>query len=165
VSSTLPPPATTTTVPGCTGTNYTFSQLGSQGAAGTFEVTFGFRNTSSATCPLYGYPGMQLLNASGADIPTTTVRGGGESFTDFAPATVEVGPGDTAYFNMAYSDVTTGTESSCPTATAIEAIPPNTSTPLQVAAQFVVCNSGTVTVSPVFGKGSPNVQTTAPPAP
>ncbi|HEX3980525.1 MAG TPA: DUF4232 domain-containing protein, partial [Acidimicrobiales bacterium] len=99
----MPPPTTSTTIPGCTGANYSLSELGSQGAAGTFEVTLGFTNTASATCPLAGYPGIQLVGAGGADIPTTTVRGGTESFTDFAPTTVEVGPGATAYFNMAYS--------------------------------------------------------------
>jgi hypothetical protein len=150
-------------VPGCTGSNYALSVLGTEGAAGTFEVTFGFKNTSSATCPLMGYPGIQLLAAGGSNIATSTVRGGSESFTDFAPTAVSVGPGATAYFNMAYSDVTTGTESSCPTATGLKAIPPNTSTSLSVSAQFVVCNNGTVTVSPVFGKDSPETQTTAPP--
>ena len=162
-STTLPTPTTSTTVPGCTGANYALSVLGTEGAAGTFEVTFGFKNTASATCPLMGYPGIQLVSAAGTNLPTTTVRGGSESFTDFAPTTVDVGPGATAYFNMAYSDVTTGTETSCPTATGLKAIPPNTSTSLSVAAQFVVCNNGTVTVSPVFGKDSPETQTTAPP--
>jgi hypothetical protein len=162
-STTLPTPTTSTTVPGCTGANYALSLLGTEGAAGTFEVTFGFKNTSSATCPLMGYPGIQLVAANGSNLPTTTDRGGSESFTDFAPTTVNLGPGATAYFNMAYSDVTTGTESSCPPATTVKVIPPNTSTQLQVAAQLVVCNNGTVTVSPVFGKDSPETQTTAPP--
>jgi Protein of unknown function (DUF4232) len=163
-ATTTTPTSTTSTVPGCTGSNYTLSILGTQGAAGTFEVTFGFRNTSSATCPLDGYPGIQLLGSGGADIATDTVEGGGPSFTTFAPSTVEVAGGATAYFNMGYSDVTTGTETSCPTATAIEATPPGTSTALQVSGQFVVCNGGTVNVSPVFGKGSPQTQTTAPPS-
>ncbi len=162
-TTTLPAPTSSTTVPGCTGANYTLNVLGSQGAAGTFEVTFGFHNTSAATCPLSGYPGIQLLGAGGTDIATDTVQGGGESFTNFAPSTVEVAGGATAYFNMGYSDVPNGTETSCPTTTGLEATPPGTSTPLQVTAQYVVCNGGTVNVSPVFGKGSPQTQTTAPP--
>ena len=160
----LPPSTTTTTLPGCTGANYTLSLLGTQGAAGTFEVTFGLRNTSSATCPLGGYPGIQLIDAAGTDIPTTTDRGGSLSFTDFPAATVRVGPGATAYFNMAYSDVPTGTESRCPVASVVQVIPPNTTTELRVSGQqLMVCNGGTVTVSPVFGQGSPDTQTTAPP--
>ena len=162
-STSLPPPTTSTTVPGCTGANYALSLLGTEGAAGTFEVTFGFKNTSSSTCRLMGYPGIQLVAADGSNLPTTTVRGGSESFTDFAPTVVSVGPGAIAYFNMAYSDVTTGTEGSCPTATGVKAIPPNTTTSLPVSGQFVVCDNGTVTVSPVFGKDSPETETTAPP--
>jgi hypothetical protein len=156
-------PTTTTTIPGCTGANFALSTLGSEGAAGTIEVTFGFRNTSSATCPLFGYPGIQLLGPGGAAIATTTVRGGSESFTNFAPANVSVAPGATAFFNLGYSDVPTGGESSCPTATGLQAIAPNTTTGLRVSGQFNVCNNATVTVSPVFGKGSPQTSTTAPP--
>jgi hypothetical protein len=163
-TSTLPSPTSSTTVPGCTGANYTVSILGTEGAAGTSEVTFGFRNTSSATCTLTGYPGIQLLGAGGTDIATNTVAGGGDSFTSFAPTTVEVAGGATAFFNMGYSDVTTGTETSCPTATALQVTPPGTSTPLQVSGQFEVCNGGTVNVSPVFGRNSPETQTTAPPS-
>jgi hypothetical protein len=163
-TASLPPSTTTNTVPGCTGANYTVALLGTQGAAGTFEVTFGLRNTSSATCPLSGYPGIQLIDAAGTNISTTTDRGGSLSFTDFTAALVSVGPGATAYFNMAYSDVPTGTESSCPVAAVVQVIPPNTTTALRVSGQqFMVCDNGTVTVSPVFGQGSPETQTTAPP--
>jgi hypothetical protein len=162
-STTLTPPTTSTTVPGCTGSNYALSLLGSQGAAGTTEVTFGFRNTSSATCPLFGYPGFELLGPNGHAIATNAVRGGNKSFTDFAPVHVSVGPGATAYFNIGFSDVTTGTESSCPTATGVQAIPPNTTAQLVVSGQFTVCNGGTVDISPVFGQGSALTQTTAPP--
>ena len=157
-------PTTSTTVPGCTGSNYLLEMLGSEGAAGTNELTLGFKNTSSATCSLFGYPGLQLLDGSGNDIATTTVRGGSYSFTNFAATKVSVGPAATVYFNVAYSDVPTGSESACPTAAALQAIAPNTTTPLKVTGSFNVCNTGTLTVSPVFGQGSPETQTTAPPS-
>ena len=163
VTTTIPALTTTTTIPGCTGANYALSILGTEGAAGTSEVTLGFRNTSSATCTLSGYPGVQLVGTGGTDIATNTVEGGGESFTNFAPSTVAVAGGATAFFNMGYSDVTTGTETSCPTATALQVTAPGTSSPLQVSGQFEVCNGGTVNVSPVFGRNSPETQTTAPP--
>ena len=156
---------TTTTVPGCTGANYTLSLLGTEGAAGTNEVTFGLRNTSSATCVLYGYPGVELLGAGGAAIATNDVRGGIESFTDFPAANVSVPTGATAYFNIGYSDVVSGGESSCPTTTGIQVIPPNTTTELKVAGRFTVCNAGTVDISPVFGAGSSETETTAPAQP
>ena len=158
-------PTTTTTVPGCTGENYALSLLGSQGAAGTFEVTLGLRNTSSASCPLQGYPGVQLLDATGNELTTTVVSGDGQAFTDFAPAPVVVGPEQSAYVNLGYSDVPTGSATSCPTAAALELIPPGTSTALRVAGHFTVCDNGTVDVSPLFGRQSPETQTTAPPTP
>ena len=162
-SSTAPTTATTVaTVPGCSGSNYAVSLLGSQGAAGTFELTLGLRNTADATCPIGGYPGVELLGAGGTPLTTNAVRGDGESFTDFAPTTVSVPPSGTAYFNLGYSDVPTGTESSCPTATGLQIIPPNTTTTLRVSGSFQVCNGGTVDVSPLFGKGSPETETTAP---
>jgi hypothetical protein len=156
---------TTTTVPGCTGANYILSVLGTEGAAGTNEVTFGLRNTSSATCVLFGYPGVELLGPDGAAIATNDVRGGGESFTNFPAANVSVPTGASAYFNIGYSDVVSGGESSCPTTTGIQVIPPNTTVELKVAGQFTVCNAGTVDVSPMFGAGSTETQTTAPAQP
>lgn len=137
--------------------------LGSGGAAGTIEVTFGLRNSSSATCDLTGFAGAQMLDASGKAITTHVVRGGGYSFTNFPAAKVSLAPGDTAYFNAGYSDVPTAGETSCPTSAQIEVTPPNDYTQLVTAFQATVCNGGTLTFSPVFGSGSPQTQTTAPP--
>ncbi|HXQ60756.1 MAG TPA: DUF4232 domain-containing protein [Acidimicrobiales bacterium] len=163
-TTTTAPGATTTTAPsGCPGSAFALTVVGSQGAAGTFEYSFGLRNTTSGPCALTGYPDIQLLGAGGTKLTTHTVDGGGQSFTAFAPGPVNLTPGATGYFNMGFSDVPTGSETSCPTATALQATPPGTSTPLQVSGQFTVCDGGTVHVSPVFGPGSPETQTTAPP--
>lgn len=163
-STTVDTAVTTTTVPACNGGNYTLRVLGTEGAAGTNEVTFALTNIATTACPLYGYPGIQLIGAGGSQLSTTTLRGGGLSFLSFAPASVSVAPGATAYFNMSYSDVVSGTETSCPTTTAVKVIAPNSTIQLSVAGQFTVCNSGTVNVSPVFGAGSADTETTAPPS-
>ena len=99
--------------------------VGSQGAAGTFELTFALRNSSTSPCPMDGYPSAQLLDASGTELPTHVVSGGNYQFTNFAPAPVLLAPGATAYFNLAYSDVPTGGETTCPTAAQIEVTPPH----------------------------------------
>jgi len=112
-----------------------------------------------------GYPGIQLLDASGTELPTHVVTGGNLQFTDFAPAAVVVAPGATALFNLAYSDVPTAGETTCPTAAQIEVTPPHAVDHDVVAVNITVCGSGTVTVSPVFGQSSPQVQTTAPSQP
>ncbi len=163
-TTTAPTTASTTSTPakGCAGP-IAISVVGSQGAAGTSEVTFALRNNGATSCPLTGYPEIQLLGAGGVKLTTNSVHGGGASFTDFPPATVNLAGGATAYFNMGFSDVPTGGESSCPTATALQVTPPGASAALQVPGQYTVCNSGTVNVSPVFAAGSPQTQTTAPP--
>jgi len=163
-------PGTTTTssVPAgaaCAARTVMAAVVGSQGAAGTIELTFGLHNTSTTACPMEGYPGAQLLGAGGAELPTHVVSGGNFQFTDFAPAAVTLAPGATAYFNLAYSDVPTGTETSCPTATQIEVTPPHASDHDVVAVQIMACAAGTLTVSPVFSASSPQSQTTAPSSP
>jgi hypothetical protein len=105
-----------------------------------------------------------MLAASAAPLGTqTTVRGGTYGFTNFPSATVTLAAGATAYFNVGYSDVPTGSEGPCPASTQLEVTPPNDFSQLTVAFQATVCNHGTLTVSPVFGSGSPQTQTTAPP--
>jgi hypothetical protein len=136
---------------------------GTSGAAGTFEVTFALRNTSATACPMNGFPGIQLVGGSGAQLATHVVSGGNYQFTNFAPSPVMLGAGATANFNLAYSDVPVGTEASCPAVAQIQITPPHASDHDTVPVQWTVCGGGTVTVSPVFGAGSPGSQTTAPP--
>jgi Protein of unknown function (DUF4232) len=160
--------STTTSTPGASTTGcgagaLSAAVLGSQGAAGTFEVTFRLRNGSTAACTMDGFAGALLLDASGAPLPTNVVRAGSYSFTNFASSVVTLAPGATAYFNLGYSDVTVGGETSCEMATALQVIPPGTSTRLVVSSALSVCNHGTVTVSPIFGAASPQLETTAPP--
>ncbi len=70
------PPATTTDgtkttttavppAPACTASDLTPTFLGSNGAAGTIVLGFALKNTGSTTCHTYGWPGVELLSASG----------------------------------------------------------------------------------------------------
>jgi hypothetical protein len=137
---------------------------GSQGGAGTLEVTVGLKNTSTVTCTLFGYPGGLLLDGSGNPLPTTVVRGGSYHFTSsISPTTVTLAPGTTAYFNIGFSDVPTAPATSCPTSASLEVTPPDDVNHLTITAQWTVCNQGTLDVSPVFAAGSAASQTTAPP--
>jgi Protein of unknown function (DUF4232) len=112
-----------------------------------------------------GFPGAQLLGAAGSQLPTHVVTGGNYQFTNLTPDPVVLAPGATAYFNLAYSDVPSGAETTCPTATQIEVTPPHASDHVTVAVQLTACGGGTVTVSPVFAQGSPGAHTTAPHSP
>jgi len=147
----------------CAARDLMISLVGSQGAAGTNELTFALRNSSTSPCPMDGYPSAQLLDSSGTELPTHVVSGGSLQFTNFTPAPVQLAPGANAYFNLAYSDVPSGTETTCPTAAQIEITPPHAADHDVVAVQVMACSAGTLTVSPVFAPGSPETQTTAPP--
>jgi hypothetical protein len=137
--------------------------VGGSGAAGTIETTVGLRNTTGTACTLGGYPGLLLLNGTGSALPTTVVRKGSYGFTAMAPLTVSLAPGSSVYFNIGYSDVPVGGETSCPASAQLEVTPPNAYGHLVVPATLSPCGGGTMTVSPVFGTGGADSQTTAPP--
>lgn len=164
---TTPTTSTPTTVAGlarCATTALTGSVAGSGGGAGTIETTIGLKSTSAAPCILGGYPGLQLLDSAGANLPTNVVRKGNYPFTSMTPTTVTLTNGQSAYFNLGYSDVPVGTETTCPTSTSLLVTPPNATDSLRMTAMLAPCGGGTVTVSPVFVAGGANTQTTAPAA-
>lgn len=157
--------STTTTTAGlarCATTALIGSVAGSGGAAGTIETTIGLKSTATGSCSLGGFPGLQLLDASGTNLPTNVVRTGNYSFTAMAPTTVTLVPGQTAYFNIGYSDVPVGTETSCPTSTSLLVTPPNATDSLRMTAMLAPCGGGTMVVSPVFVPTTSNSQTMAP---
>jgi Protein of unknown function (DUF4232) len=153
-TATTAPAATTTTGPGgptqCPTTSLTASIFGSSGAAGTIETTVALTSSATTSCTLGGYPGLQMLNSAGAALTTTVIRGGNYSFTNFPATTVSIAPGQAVYFNMGYSDVPSGSQTSCPLSTSLRVTPPNSFTSLTVAAQLGPCTNGSITVSPVF---------------
>ncbi len=138
--------------------------MGSSGAAGTIEVTLALRSTAAATCILGGYPGLQLLGSGGTDLPTTVVRKGSYPFTAMAPTTVRLSTGQSVEFNIGYSDVPIGSETSCPTSTALEITPPDAFDHLTIAASLAPCAHGTLVASPVFAGTQSTTESTAPPA-
>ncbi|MHB8439162.1 MAG: DUF4232 domain-containing protein [Acidimicrobiales bacterium] len=157
--------STTTTAAGatvCAGSDLVGTVSGDQGAAGTTELTIALRNTSAITCGLEGYPGAQLNGSDGSALPTDVVRGGPYAFVSFAPTPVSLAPGASAYFNMGYSDVPTGT-TACSAAASMWVTPPNDVDHVTITQQLEVCDGGRINVSPVFGANSPDTQTTAPP--
>jgi hypothetical protein len=177
-----PPATTTTSVPAttsapapsgppgssgadttCTAPQLAGSLQGEQGGAGTLEVTIVLRNTGSTLCTMAGYPGLQLLAADGSPQPTSVQPGGSLSFEAVGPSTVSLPAGQRAFFNIGFSDVPGGGQTSCPTAAAVEVTPPGATGHLRVPLQVQACG-GALNVSAVFGAGSAATQTTAPPA-
>jgi hypothetical protein len=123
------------------------------GAAGTITMTVSLTNVSSTTCTLQGYPGMQLLAASGSSLPTQVVRGGTQfpaAAANQSPALVTLAPQQVATFSLAYEDVPVGNETTCPTSAKAEITPPNDVGHGVVTLAISPCNGGTVHVSPVY---------------
>jgi hypothetical protein len=112
---------------------------------------------------MWGYPGALMLSEGGTPIATDVKRGGSLSFLNIAVTTVSIASGGSAYFNLGYSDVPTGGESSCPTSKSLEITPPNDTVQLIVQVAIQACGGGELSVSPVFGSSSPATSTTAPP--
>ncbi|MHB1711142.1 MAG: DUF4232 domain-containing protein [Acidimicrobiales bacterium] len=167
-TTTRSPTTSTTTVRGvsrCTSPGLTASVVGSSGAAGTIEATLALKNISHASCTLGGYPGLGLLGAGSTSLPTNVVRKGHFNFTSMAPSLVTLLAGQSAYFNIGYSDVPSGTGTSCPSSVSLLVTPPSSYSSLTIPARFAPCDNGTITVSPVFSATGPGSQTTAPPRP
>jgi Protein of unknown function (DUF4232) len=158
-------PTTTTTLPSdyCEVPDLQAQVEGTEGAAGTIEVTFKITNNSGSSCVMWGYPGALMLAADGSPLTTIVKRGGELSFLEATVETVQVASGSSAYFNLGYSDVTSGTETSCPKSSSLEITPPNDTQQLVVQISVDACGGGLLSVSPVFGSSSPATQTTAPP--
>lgn len=162
-TTTKPAPTTTTTSAPTTTTTAgttrcTASQLqvavgGSNGAAGTIYMNTTFTNTSPTTCTMQGYPGMQLLNAQGQNLPTNVVRGG-LNFSDAPanqpPALVTLAPQQAAQYDWAYSDVPVGNQQSCPMSSSALVTAPNDTHSATISLQIPSCGAGTIHVSPVF---------------
>jgi hypothetical protein len=98
----------------------------SGGAAGSLGITYMFTNTSATACTLTGFPGLQLLNASGQPLTTTTIR------NTETPSAVTLQPGRQAWFDIEFPTQTGFGSLQCPTSAALAVIPPNDTTALVV---------------------------------
>ena len=134
-------------------------------AAGNIGAIIEVRNKSNRSCDLYGYAGLQLLDAAGRPLPTK-VRWSRESFFLQSPAAEEVVglPAHTppitpdrpvsghAYIPMSWNDVI----DPCSTAAQLMVTPPDASTSLAISAtppggsggMVYVCSGGTVDINP-----------------
>lgn len=162
-TSTTSAPPTTAGTPTCQAAGLRIVLAGSQAAAGTEELTFSLTSTASAACEMVGYPGLVLVSTSGAHLPTTVVRGGTLPFENVAPSPVLLAHGETAYFNVGFSVVQSGS-TSCTDAQNVEVTPPTGtgSATVRVPVGVHACDDGTLHVSAVFSStDSAATQTTA----
>jgi hypothetical protein len=141
-------PASSTTVGRCHISQLSVHHGASDGAAGTIGVPIVFRNTSSRTCELTGYPGALRLDKHHNSMRTTVVRGGSTIYPDPGPTRVVLAPGHRASVGLAWSDVTS-TEGGCHTSTYLEVTPPNDFDHKTIKLATDACDHGTLDVTAV----------------
>jgi Protein of unknown function (DUF4232) len=135
------------TTPRCRLHQLSLAQPRMNGAAGTIRLRFVFTNTSSSTCKLFGFPGMQMLNKSRNAIPTHVHRGTGHNVPPEPENDVIMTPGQHGSFYAGYSDVPTGSQT-CRTSAFVEVTPPNDFNHFTQKLAITACG-GNITVSPV----------------
>jgi hypothetical protein len=153
-TSTSTLPATTITVVGAT--TCRVSQLSAalsklDAGAGQHYAKLVFTNNSSEECTMFGYPGMQLLEAGGGAVPTTVLR------NMSAPKTLVTLPpnGGHAYTALRWgviNSVGDAQDGPCqPDPARIQLTPPNESSSLFQPWSFgPVCEQGTLGVNPML---------------
>ncbi len=96
-----------------------------------------FKNISSRTCVLQGYPGVAGLNAAGQQV-TQAVR---TPFTHVgAPSAISLAPGQTASAPVQGSDVPVGSATTCTSYPALLVTPPNETHSQRLAVTLPGCN-------------------------
>jgi len=149
-------PAASASWPQCTRTELTITATGTGAGLGHIGVLFTLHNTSTVSCRLYGYPGLELLGSSGQPLPTTVVRAisGAYLFPAVTPHWVALPPGAVGSFDLQYEDNPSGSAANepyataCPAATQVEVTLPNAYDYSVIPASMAPCE-GQVMVSPV----------------
>ncbi len=164
VTSTTVSTTTTTVAPTSTTTSSTAApaacsikgaQGQGQGAAGTITGTVIVTNVSAAACTVNGYPTLHLYSGTLAPLTVTQVNGLTVHVSQAAnapPSSVTLAAnGGTAQFAYQYSDVPSGSETTCPQSEAASVTLPDggvSSPTFQLSLQ--PCDNGTVYVSPLY---------------
>lgn len=120
--------------------------------AGNRYATLVVTNTGTEPCTLWGYGGLELVDATGKALPTNVTRQ-----PDPAPALVELPPDAMAAKNLHWTVVATGNEpvdGPCqPEATGARVIPPDGTEPFDVTFAFgSVCGGGKIDGSAYYKK-------------
>jgi hypothetical protein len=156
-TTTAAPPTTTTTtattgIAACAQVRGTPGQI--QGAAGTIIGTVTLSEVGTGTCTIDGYPSLTRFNSSGGTVVTTLVHGltvNQSGPPSQPPALVTLTPTQQAEFTFQYSDVVTGSETSCAVSSSLTITTPGATTPsAPITLSISACNNGTVEVSPVY---------------
>jgi hypothetical protein len=113
----------------------------------------GLTNKTATVCRIYGYPGLQLVDAHGSAMPTTTLRNNA-----VAPTLLTVKPGQTVWAVLRWTVTPAEDETAnhcAPDPMSLRVIPPDETTQLMMTFDYgAICQHGTIMVSP-FGYDRP----------
>ncbi|HEU5475416.1 MAG TPA: DUF4232 domain-containing protein [Actinophytocola sp.] len=155
-TTTAGPPATASTapslgdVPRCETGWLTGSVRPLEPAAGNRYAQLVLTNTGGPLCAMYGYGGLQLVDAQGTPNPTDLVR-----TPDPGPTLVSLKPGEAAVKKLHWTVVPSGDEPTTgpcqPPSAGAKVIPPDETTALSVNYDFgSVCAGGKIEGSAYF---------------
>jgi hypothetical protein len=154
-TTTAPAPSTTAGGPPTCATSQLAATISEPDAgAGQRNAFVTFTNNGSAPCTMFGYIGLQLLDAQGDDVPTDVVRSAGPE------ALVTLDPGGQAYTTLQWGVIASGNEPDdgpCePDPAEIEITSPNETTSLvQPWDNGPVCAEGEINTVPVVAGAPP----------
>lgn len=130
--------STTTGIPTCHTSGLTANLGSPDGSAGASHYEITFRNTGSAACTLFGYPGVSFLDAKGSQIGSAAQRQASGQ-----PATITLGGGGNAFASLAVTNPGIPPCSSSTAAAKVRIYPPGDTQSLLVTAPtgMLVCSS------------------------
>ncbi len=140
--------ATPSGPPLCRASTLALLILGQQGATGHGEIGVAMRNTGSATCHTFGYPGVLFLGKTGQPLPTIPTHTTHDFFGTAPEIGINVAPGESVSFRLGVTHGINGTQG-CSTAFGLQVIPPNDTATLRTTIPNGAYQCRTVTVSPV----------------
>jgi hypothetical protein len=159
-TNTSPPSGTTTAtatpVGGlgeCRAAQLVLSYLGGQGATGHGDLGFAMRNTGAHACHTYGYPGIQFLDRTGRRLPTIPTHSPEDFFGHSPLRGLFVAPGASVSFRLDVSHGS-GAKGRCPTAAALQVIPPGDTHALTTSLTNGAYECGHAVVSPLQARVS-----------
>ncbi len=134
------PTAADAAAPACGNASLAVSATAEQGATGHANFVLRFRNKTTHTCTLFGYPGLDALNRSGAVIAHArrTLHGFTGGSTQ-GLQTVVVRPGRYASADVEWMNFNPNTAGSCRFSHSVAATPANTAHTVHLARSVSVC--------------------------
>lgn len=132
-------PANAATVRACTNAALAVSHSSSQSGLGHSSFVLLFKNTSSSTCTLYGYPGLDALNASGHILAHATRTLNGYMGGAHAVRTITVRPGHYASATSEWWNFNPVNNGACTFSRSVATTPPNTARNVRLGVPVSIC--------------------------